>query len=267
MPEMTSEQMWQELSATSAPTSEHGHQAMPRRPWAEVRAEVNKLWVSEDSPHMSILGLSGSGKSFFTTRGLLSMRTRNKVCIIDVKGDDPTLHNVGQSVKRLPTRRKLGDTLHAQKDPMDDWYRLIVSDNWNTARSQVGHCLNQIYKEGGWTVVVDETRLLTDPRVPGLNLKPEVEQLWLRGRSRGIEVVAMTQAPRWVPGSFYDQPAFVWIGRVNDELAQKRLLEIGGLNKKMHLPAIATIKRREFALIAEGGDFTAITGLNTEGKA
>jgi hypothetical protein len=70
----------------------------------------------------------------------------------------------------------------------------------------------------------------------------------------------MTQAPRWVPSSFYDQPSFVWIGRINDEVAHKRLREIGGL-KRAHLPAIQNLKKREFLVIGDGGDYTAITKL------
>lgn len=134
----------------------------------------------------------------------------------------------------------------------------MVHEDWTKGREQVKNALAQVYSQGNWTIFVDETRNLTDSRVPSLNLRNYVEQIWLRGRSRGVELVSMTQAPRWVPSSFYDQPSFVWIGRINDERAHQRLREIGGL-KRQHLPIIQNLQRREFLVIGDGGDYTAIT--------
>jgi hypothetical protein len=229
-----------------------------RKHWDEVAADIRRMWKPLDSPHHSIIGLGGSGKTYLTTRGILPLRENKRVLIVDVKGDDPTLKGIGKPVRRLPRGRPWWKNAVGRKDPKDEWYRLIVENNWDHARAQVRHALQQVYSQGSWTVVLDETRHLTDPRPPTLNLRPEVEQIWLRGRSREIELVAMTQGPRWVPGSFYDQPSFVWIGRVNDEVAQKRLREIGGL-KRAHLPAIQGLHKREFLVIGDGGDYTAIT--------
>jgi len=175
--------------------------------------------------------------------------------IIDVKGDDETLQDVGKSVRQIPDR----DTwFRNRRQPDSLWYRLVVYDDWNKARDQVRTALAKTYKQGNWTIFVDETRNLTDPRVPSLNLRNYIEQIWLRGRSRGMEIVAMTQAPRWVPSSFYDQPSFVWIGRINDERAHQRLREIGGL-KRGHLGVIQRLQKREFLVVGDGGDYTAIT--------
>lgn len=183
------------------------------------------------------------------------MRGWRRNLIIDVKGDDETLKDVGKPIREVPRsdpffrKRSRPDTL---------WYRLVVSDDWAKARAQVRDALAQVYKQGDWTVYLDETRNLTDPKVPSLNLRNYVEQIWLRGRSRGVELVSMTQAPRWVPSSFYDQPSFVWIGRINDERAHQRLREIGGL-KRGHLGLIQNLQKREFLVIGDGGDYTAVT--------
>ena len=142
----------------------------------------------------------------------------------------------------------------------------MVSDDWDKARAQVKTALAEVYRQGDWTVFVDETRNLTDPRIPSLGLRNYVEQIWLRGRSRGVEMVSMTQAPRWVPSSFYDQPSFVWIGRINDERAHQRLREIGGLRKE-HLGVIQRLQKREFLVVGEGGDYLAITKVPNLQKA
>lgn len=234
---------------------------IPRASWDTVRDTLDKLWIPRESPHHSIIGLTGSGKSFFVTRGLLPLVEWDNVLIIDNKGDDPTLRGVGKPVKELPSKFTR-DLIKRKKDvkPRELWYRLLVHEDFKTAAEQVKTALATVWDEGKWFVVIDECRALTDSSVPGLGLRPQIEQMWLRGRSREICVIAMTQSPRWVPNSFYTQPSYVWIGRLNDEDSQKRLREIGGLDKAQ-LAAVKSIKKREFLLVAEGGDYMAITGL------
>lgn len=230
-------------------------ESIPHKPWDEVRFDIYKRWQPKDAPHHSIISLSGGGKSYLATRGLLPMRGWRRNLIIDVKGDDETLADVGKRVRQLPRKNPY---LRKRNEPDSLWYRLIVYEDWAKAREQVKDALAHVYRQGNWTVYLDETRNLTDPRIPSLNLRNYVEQIWLRGRSRGVELVSMTQAPRWVPSSFYDQPSFVWIGRINDERAHQRLREIGGL-RRSHLPIIARLKKREFLVVGDGGDYAAIT--------
>ena len=215
-------------------------------PWETVRARVESLWLPETTPHQSIISQTGGGKSYLIANGILPMIEDENVLIIDVKGDDPSLTEVGKSVRKLPSRfsRTFNEWLSEGK-PREHWYRLRVSEDWTDARNQVGKALQDIYKEGKWTVVLDETRALTDPRAPSLNLCPQVEQMWLRGRSRGICVVAATQGPRWVPRSFYEQAQFHWIGAVEDEDSRKRLREIGGLEKE-HLETLKDLPQYHY---------------------
>jgi hypothetical protein len=228
---------------------------IPHRSWDEVRKDVFKQWNPRDRPHHSIISITGGGKSYLATRGLLPMRGWRKVLIIDNKGDDETLRDVGRRVRVLPHSEPWW---RSRKHPDHSWYRLMVHDDWQRGRDQVREALSHVYRQGNWTIFVDETRNLTDPRIPSLNLRSYVEQIWLRGRSRGVELVSMTQAPRWVPSSFYDQPSFVWIGRINDERAHQRLREIGGL-RRHHLGVIQRLQRREFLVVGDGGDYIAIT--------
>ena len=235
---------------------EFGVESIQHKPWEEVKFEVFRRWRPLNSPHHSIISLSGGGKSYLATRGLLPMRGWRKTLIIDNKGDDETLHDVGKRVRELPKREPW--LRRNDEKPSREWYRLMVYEDWGKAREQVKDALAHCYRQGNWTIFVDETRNLTDPRVPSLNLRNYVEQIWLRGRSRGVEMVSMTQAPRWVPSSFYDQPSFVWIGRINDERAHQRLREIGGLRRE-HLGVIQRLQKREFLVVGDGGDYTAIT--------
>ena len=230
---------------------------IPRKDWEEVSVDIAKKWKPDDSPHHSVICLTGGGKSYLCTRGLLPMRGWRRVLILDVKGDDDTLDGIGRRVRQLP-RKDPWKKPWGEREANHLWYRLIVYDDIAKAREQVRNALAHVYKQGDWTVFVDETRHLTDPRPPALNVRAYVEQLWLKGRSRRVEVVGATQAPRWMPSSFYDQPSFVWIGRINDERAHQRLREIGGL-KRDHLPVIQRLQKREFLVVGDSGGYTAIT--------
>lgn len=226
-----------------------------RLPWAQVSQDVFGKWTPNDAPHHSILCLTGGGKSYLYTRGLLPMRGWRRCLIIDVKGDDETLEGVGRRIRQIPGNNPL---VRKRRHPDSEWYRLIVHDDAKKAREQVRDALAHVYRQGDWTVFLDETRHLTDPRAPSLGLRSYIEQLWLKGRSRRVEVVGATQAPRWMPSSFYDQPSFVWIGRINDERAHQRMREIGGL-KRGHLGTIMQLQKREFLVVGDSGDYTAIT--------
>lgn len=234
---------------------------IPTRSWASVIRRVDVLWKPDLAPHHSILGQNGSGKTHLIVHGLLPLCVDDKVCIIDNKGDDPVLRSSGaKSVRVLP--RELKRATFDDGQPKSAWYRLAVSDDYNQAQDQVGNALRQMYKEGNWVVVLDETRAISDPRSPGLGLQPELDRLWLRGRSRNISVIASTQAPRWVPSSFYDQCQFVWCSRIRDERAHQRVMEIGSMTRA-HIPHIARIRKRRWIYMDDEEEETWIaeTGL------
>lgn len=234
----------------------------PLRLWPEVVRRIDRLWVPQQAPHHSIMGQTRSGKSYLITRGLLPLVGRENVLTIDCKGGDETLLGYcGKPVKAIPTRlRKLSN----ESRPKENWYHLIVADHRAQARDQVAEALERVYKEGDWVVVVDETRAVADPRSPGLGLQPLLDRMWLRGGGRGITVVAGTQAPRWVPSSFYDQCAFVWCSRIRDQHAHQRVMEIGSMTKD-HIPVIARIRKRQWLYMDDEEDETwsALTTLTT----
>ena len=234
--------------------------SIPTRSWKSVIQRVDKLWVPQYAPHHSIVGQNGAGKSHLIVHGLLPLCLRDNLCIFDSKGDDPVLMQAGaRPVRALPGkyRRALDDD-----DDKRGWYRLVIYDNVARAQEQVATTLERIYNEGNWVVVLDETRAISDPRSPGLGLQPMLDRLWLRGRSRNIPVIAATQAPRWVPTSFYDQCQFVWCSRIRDERAHQRIMEIGSMTRA-HIPHIAQIRKRRWLYMDDEEEETwlAETGL------
>lgn len=233
---------------------------IPSRSWKTVIQRVDQLWQPEFAPHHSVLGQNGCGKSYMIVNGLLPLCKMDNVAIFDNKGDDPVLNSSGaKPVRYIP--KKWRRTLD-NNDERDGWFRIKVFDETNRARDQVAAALERIYSEGNWIVVLDETRAISDPRSPGLGLQPLLDRMWLRGRSRRISVIASTQAPRWVPTSFYDQCQFVWSSRIRDERAHTRIMEIGSMTRA-HIPHIASVRKRRWIYMDDEEDETWIaeTGL------
>lgn len=213
---------------------------IPDVDWPVIRDRLQALWVIRDAPHHSIMGQTRSGKSYLVRHGILDVCQWDRVLILDGKGDDPTFAGLGKVVNQYPSKLwRATRKLMQDEEPRGNWFRLVTSSDWAVARQQVQHALQSAMREGNVVVVIDELRYITDTRAPGLNLAPEWEALVLRGGSRGVGLVNLTQEPRWVRGSFYTQPSFIWISRVEDEAAQKRISEIGSSRALMdHLHSI-----------------------------
>lgn len=232
---------------------------IPWMEWGSVRSYVNKAWDPENCPHHSIIGLTGSGKSYLAVKGILRpMCALDRVLIIDSKQDDKLVSSIGNPVRELPRQTWYSGMGRRRTEPYKSWYRLQLTGTPDEKRMQVGKTLARVYKEGNWVVFIDELKHITGPRKPFLRLGAFVDEIYIMGRSRKISIVAGTQAPKDVTTSFYDQSSFAWIGRIRDEERQKRLLEIGGLSRK-ELPYIATLKRRQWLLSADNGEYFART--------
>jgi len=231
--------------------------AYPWLPWRTVRSYVDKAWDAENTPHHSIIGLTGSGKSFLMAYGLLDISKGDRVLIIDTKGDDPIISKIGKPVKEFPKRAWYAGVTRRKNEPMANWYRLTVSDKITAARDQVGMALNSAYDDGEWIIVIDELfDVVSTDRNVGLNLRGMYQKIMRKGRSRGVPCIAATQEPVWMPSEFYSQASFAWVGRIRDEERQKRLLQIGGLTKA-DLPIISELQRRDWLLAADNGEFFA----------
>lgn len=183
------------------------------------------------------------------TRGLLPLR-RN-VVIFDPKGDDSTLDRYGgRRVRSMPSR--LDVFLHAEPET---GIRYRLNPPYAGAKSAFDEAIRAVWRTSkkmeqgpgreGWTVYIDELRIASDK----LGLRSHLETLWIAGRSRGITVIAGTQAPRFVPSEFYDQPRYLAIGAIRDRRALVRLSEIGG-DTDMMMDVVPRLRQREFLFVS-----------------
>lgn len=160
--------------------------------------------------------------------------------VLDAKGDDENLVNFGRRTSRYPSG------LLAK---LDDTRRYRIAPAQGSMVESFSEALDRLWTDSGWTIYIDELRLFTDPKYFGLG--PKVERLWLFGRSRGLTLVAGTQAPRWVPSAFYEQPRWFLIGRVRDRRALKRLGEISGDTEAIER-IVPTLDDFEFLALGPG---------------
>ncbi|HJS94527.1 MAG TPA: hypothetical protein VJ741_09700 [Solirubrobacteraceae bacterium] len=225
----------------------------PRIPWAQHRAWLDHHW--EAGMHVSGVVQTGGGKSYLTRYGLLPLWTDYRTLYFDVKGDDPTLAGLGRPVREFPDEER-------GSGPQDDEsriYRLLVPE-WEfdasrrstggleRARRVAGGALDRAYKQGDWLLVLDETRAFTDTANEfGLGLRGVVENIWQRGRSRRVTLIALTQQPVWMPSSFYSQCTLMYVGAEVD-LSNEHMRDIGGDRDALRR-AVSELREHEFVAI------------------
>lgn len=234
----------------------------PRVPWRVHAAWLDAHWHA--GQHLSIIAPTGGGKSYLIRHGLLPLWSHEdpqlsyRALIIDVKGDDPTYAGYGIVTHGFPQQEEGG---RPPQDQQTRVYRLVVprfewspslkreSEGVYRARTIVGNALDRCYAQGQWLVVIDETRALSDSiQNFGLGLRGLLENIWQRGRSREVTMIAGTQAPRYVPSSFYDQPSLMYIGRTLDDRARDRLSEIGG-DTRIIEATMPVLQPRQFLVV------------------
>lgn len=164
--------------------------------------------------HVTAIAPTGAGKSTLLA-ALASLRTY--VAVLATKPADPELRRLFPDppyplVREWP-RTWLGEV-------PEDTTRVIVwppladlsRESTDAQALAIRDALNGAFRQGGWTMVVDELHHLAD----SLGLTHELVNLWRMGRSNNISVLAATQRPAFVPLEAYGQASHLFIGRMND---------------------------------------------------
>ena len=221
--------------------------------WDEHLAYLSPRW--EPGQHVGIVAPTGrGGKSYLTTKGLLPLWQDYNVLYVDNKDADPTISHFGHRVESFPS--KLAQAY--AKEPK--WFRLHVKSGLAgmpmlTQRMVVYRALAKAYRQfdrkskKGWVVVVGEVKFVAHE----LNLVSAIRDILTRGRTQ-VTFIGETQSPSWVPSEFYDQPTYLYLGRLNAD-GNKRLGEIGGtIDYKFVRSALAGVRKHEFLFIDKAAD-------------
>lgn len=187
----------------------------PRVPWDKFLANVLQWKAGE---HFALVGPTGLGK---TTMLLNILPLHPFVTVFATKPRDESMDKlIAEGYVRLDKWRTL--------DPLEYPHRVIWPDasdiDSDIIQRQVFHdAFAKIYREGNWTLALDETWYLDQI----LKLGKDIKTYLLQSRSLRISLVAATQRPAWVPREIYTSCTHLMFWRVNDRTDLESISGIG----------------------------------------
>lgn len=130
--------------------------------------------------HVTVIGDTGSGKSYLLANGLLPMR--EYVVVFLTKRDD----------RDTDLWRKAGYKIVRRAKDIDDgrYSRFVLQPRYHEQAREGWALCEKVYRQGRWTVVFDEYFL-----AERIGLKEQIERLLTQGRSDQITVVLGQQRP------------------------------------------------------------------------
>lgn len=209
----------------------------PRVPWHDFYRDVFR-W--EHGEHVAMIGPTGQGKTTLM-RALLPLHPFTVV--FATKPRDRSMTALERDGYVIVDRwRSIDPRTMPRRILWPDASRL---DSDATQRQIFADAMARIYREGAWTVAVDELWYLTNV----LKLSKEIKTYLLQARALDISFVAATQKPAWVPTEVYDQSTHLFLWRNNDGRAQQRLGEINNVDSALVRQAISSLEKHQFLYI------------------
>lgn len=205
-------------------------------------SEFQRWFTWQQGEHIGIIGPTGQGK---TTFSLAILEPRKYVVALGTKPKDKTLSRFGAEQQFRRTYQWDG-----RDDPKLHPKRLLWPDATGLysallQRRVFRQALDSIYRQGNWTVYIDELWYI----IHHLKLEPEIRVYLLQARSNGISLVAATQRPAFVPLEVYDQSSWLVFFRDNDESNLKRIAGISWLSKNLVQSIVARLDRYQALVI------------------
>jgi hypothetical protein len=201
--------------------------------------------------HLTTIGPTGSGKTVLN-RQLLERR--DFVVVLGIKQRDKELYGPFEAAGYHLVRK-------FDPEPPSDatkWRLLFVpqTDKHGTAGRQekakaFRQALNDIQDAGNWCVYADDVQYLADQ----LRLAPELEELWILGRSEGVSVVASSQEPVNIPVMAYGAATHLFLFKNPDLYRARRMAELTGVNREIAQETIMRLPDHEFLYIRKTDAF------------
>lgn len=203
----------------------------PRVPWDVFLRDHFRWGVGE---HVGMIGPTGQGKTTLLTQVL---PLHPYVTVFATKPRDDSMEAL---IASGYVRLERWESIPAVRMPRRVlWPPARNLDSEVTQRAVFHDAFARIYREGGWTVAIDELWYLVNK----LNLGNEVKTYLLQARSLGISLVIASQRPAFIPVEVYDQSTHLFFWRDNDEVNLKRLSGISWRSADMIRYLIANLDR------------------------
>jgi hypothetical protein len=184
----------------------------PRIPWDEF---LTSFFQWRQGEHVALIGPTGQGKTNLLTQ-LLPLHPY--VVVFATKPRDESMIRLIRSGDYVPITR--WRSMDPDKYPRRVlWPDAMSLDSEQKQKEVFRDAMARIYREGGWTVAIDELWYVNNI----LGLTREIKTYLLQARALGISLLMATQRPAWVPLEVYDQSTHLFFLRDNDETNLKRL--------------------------------------------
>lgn len=207
-------------------------------------------WDWRRGEHVTILGPTGSGKTFLMTA---LAEKHPDVLTLGLKPNDETLEDRlpeprWQRIRHWPPPTIYRDrpnwvVLKPQHRKMDEEFahqaRVV---RYAFRRIWEGPPHAQEHERGRWTILVPDLSIVLDDLKIGGDKRPQpsdqLKLLYKHGRSMGISMVIDAQTPAWLERLALDQPSHFFMFRPRDRDRADRFAEIGNQDKRRVLDAL-----------------------------
>lgn len=205
--------------------------------WKNARAAME--W--QQGEHVTLIGPTGCGKTTFVNAVL---PLRDYLIFLGTKRKDSTQEFLRseKNFRYLRSPSELNPDISRRFVAQATFPKVNADELFELHREFFRAVLMAAYRQGSWTIIVDECRYIADH----LKLTKELQLLWLQGRSQGNTLVAGTQRPRYIPLEAYDQATHLVFWRDADESNVKRCAELAGINKDLALEVVPNLGLNQF---------------------
>jgi len=199
-----------------------------RVPWSELGPEFVQVWGRADPKdpqpeHMEIIGMNGSGKTYFLMKILqerMIVRNSREILVV-TKQSDKVFTKLGWPIVReLRDLRRYRQCIYWPKTT------LLGSERRAFHEQLLYEFLSSHWVEDAWLVVAfDEIAYIESlsPRVKDL-----IAMYWREGRSMGITVIAMKQRPQGVQRDMSSETWWTVAFVPKDQADAERFAELFG---------------------------------------
>lgn len=214
---------------------------------------LKNRWRYRPGEHVTILGPTGSGKTWLTHQLLeYTAKPTLPVITLAMKPRDATTEKFTKllNFRKVTSWPPMPNPFRARPAGYTLWPKHTFdpdTDDENLYRHFRSAILDS-YKRGDRIIYGDELLGLTD-----LGLEREMRAIWTRGRSMGTAMWGSTQKPTHIPLWAYNQAEHLFLAYDPDRRSQDRFDEIGGVDPGLIRSTVNRLDKHQFVYVRRDG--------------